>query len=72
MPTMFDDVNALCPFFRYSGERKISCEGIADGCVTNIVFVNKAKRDLHREVFCDHHYKNCEIHKMLEEKYAEE
>lgn len=71
MPTMFDDVNAVCPFFRYSNERKISCEGITDGCVTNIEFNSKKKRDLHRRVFCNAKYKNCEIHKMLEEKYEE-
>lgn len=72
MATMFDDVNAVCPFFRYSDKRRISCEGITDGCVTNLEFDCKAKRDMHRSIFCDSKYKNCEIHKMLEEKYAEE
>ena len=72
MPTMYDDVNAICPFFRYSDKRKISCEGVADGCTTNIEFETKSKRDLHRRVFCDSKYKNCEIHNMLKEKYDEE
>lgn len=72
MPTMYDDVNALCPFFRFSDKKEISCEGVADGCSTSLKFDTKSKRDLHRRVFCDSKYKNCEIFRMLEEKYAEE
>lgn len=72
MPTLYDDVNARCPFFRYSEYRKISCEGITDGCSTNIEFDCKANRDLHRRVFCDAKYQNCEIYTMLEAKYEDE
>ena len=72
MPTLYDDVNAVCPFFRYSDKRKISCEGITDGCTTTIEFDCKANRDLHRRVFCNSKYQNCEVHKMLSEKYADE
>lgn len=71
MPTLYDDVKAVCPFFRYSEKRKISCEGITDGCTTNIEFDCKEKRDLHRRVFCDSKYENCEIYTMLEEKYED-
>lgn len=71
MPTMFDDVDAKCPFFKSSGKRKITCEGITDDCVTCLTFVSQHKRNLHREVFCDARYKNCEIFKMLLEKYED-
>jgi hypothetical protein len=71
MPTQFDDVNAICPYFQRSDKRKICCEGVADGCTTNLEFETKAKRNLHRRVFCDAKYKNCEVYRMLEEKYAE-
>ena len=72
MPTMFDDVDANCPYFRSSNSREIKCEGITDGCTTALKFNSHIKRDLHREVFCNAKYENCEIYRMLEEKYAEE
>lgn len=71
MPTMYDDVNAICPYFNSSDKRKISCEGITDGCKTVLEFNTQKKRDIHREIFCDARYQNCEIYKMLEEKYKE-
>ena len=71
MPTMFDDVDAICPYFQRSEKRKISCEGITDGCVTNLEFETKEKRNLQRNLFCNDKYKNCEVYRMLEEKYTE-
>ena len=71
MSTMFDDVNAKCPYFQRSEKRKISCEGVTDGCTTNLEFKTKAKRNLQRELFCDDKYTNCEVYRMLEEKYTE-
>lgn len=32
---------------------------------------DKSKGDLHRRVFCDSKYKNCEIYTMLVDKYAD-
>ena len=69
MPTMFDDVEAKCPFFKSSDKRKILCEGIIDDCATNLIFISEQKKKLHRKVFCDAKYGNCKIYKILEEKY---
>ena len=71
MPTMYDDVNALCPYFQSSGRKEICCEGITDGSFTNIKFRSGDKRDMHRRIFCDAKYKNCEVYRMLEQKYEE-
>lgn len=71
MPTMFDDVDAKCPFFRSSGKRKINCEGITDDCTTSILFKNQEKRDLHRRIFCDCKFKYCEVFRMLNQKYED-
>ena len=71
MPTMFDDVEAKCPFFLSSGKRKISCEGITDYCTTCLMFVSEKKRNQHREIFCDARFQNCEIYRMLVEKHEE-
>jgi hypothetical protein len=72
MATMFDDVDAKCPYFHSSNKREITCEGITDGCITALKFESQSKRNLHRSVFCDAKYENCEIFRMLEEKYEDE
>jgi hypothetical protein len=69
MATMFDDVDARCPYFKGSGERKVMCEGITDDCNTILDFRNRESRNKHRELFCDRKYENCEIYRALEEKY---
>ena len=66
MPTMFDDVDAICPFFRNSEQRKIVCDGITDECTTQLMFIKREARDLHRKVFCNRKYKNCEVFQVLE------
>lgn len=71
MATMYDDVNAICPYFQASEKKKIVCEGITDRCNTTLAFRSGKERDQHRELFCNCKYGNCEIYKMLEEKYAE-
>ena len=71
MPTMYDDVNAICPYFLGSDNHKIVCEGIIEGSKTIVEFDNKKLRNRHREVFCDRRYSNCEVCRMLEDKYDE-
>lgn len=71
MPTMFDEVKAICPYFQSSGKRNITCEGITDGCFTKLEFETQGKRNQHRRIFCDAKYQNCEVYRMLEDKYAE-
>jgi hypothetical protein len=71
MPTMYDDVDVKCPFFLSSGKRKVSCEGMTDDCTISLNFVTREKKCLHCEIFCNEHYKNCEIYRMLEEKYED-
>ena len=71
MPTMFDDVEAQCPYFHYSQKKLIVCDGIIEGSTTKIEFNTQGKRNQHRRIFCDSKYKNCEICMMLEAIYNE-
>jgi hypothetical protein len=66
MPTMYDDVDALCPFFRSSEKRKIICDGVIEDCTTQILFKTIQSRNLHRRIFCDRKYMNCEYYQVLE------
>jgi hypothetical protein len=68
---MYDDVDVKCPFFLSSGKRKVSCEGITDDCTISLNFITRSKKLLHCEIFCNEHFKNCEIYRMLEEKYED-
>ena len=70
--TRFDDVDVKCPFYKGSNEKKISCEGITDDCIIILSFNSKAKRDIQKEIFCNQKYKNCEVCRMLLEKYEDQ
>lgn len=76
MPTMYDDADVKCPFYlssRIGGgwHNEISCEGIVEDSVILLRFKTPAKMRMHCEIFCNEHYKNCEIFRMLEEKYED-
>lgn len=61
-----------CPFFLFSGRKSIGCEGITDDCFIRLVFESEKPKKLHNKVFCESQYKNCEIYRMLMEKYEED
>ena len=69
MATMYDDVEAKCPFFIRSGHNHITCEGATENCVTVLQFEKKEKRNQHRRCYCDDNYGSCVICKMLNSKY---
>ena len=71
MPRTYDNCLARCPFFLTSGKKNVLCEGLTDDCTINLLFVSEEKRDLHRKIFCDARYKNCELFKLLEKKYED-
>lgn len=71
MPRTYHEVLIKCPFYKSMAQKSITCEGITDDCITKLLFVSPEKRDMHREIFCDNKYKNCEIYSILEKKYEE-
>ena len=71
MPRTYHEVLIKCPFYKSMAQKSITCEGITDDCITKLLFISPEKRDMHREIFCDNKYKNCEIYSILEKKYEE-
>lgn len=71
MPEIYEGC-IQCPFFKRIAEQSITCEGITDVCVIRLIFKSKKEKTLHRRIFCDKNYKNCEIYTILEKKYEEE
>lgn len=65
------DAYVQCPFFCSNDKRKIVCEGITEDCKTVLSFTSNTKKKRHRSVFCESKYKNCEVYRMLKEKYDE-
>lgn len=72
MPRAYHEALIKCPFYKSMTKVSISCEGITDDCITKLLFTSAKKMELHREIFCDSKYKNCEIYQMLEKKYEED
>lgn len=66
------DADAKCPFFITVEKNSVVCEGITD-CSKNVtMFSRKQEFKAHFNIFCRNHYENCEIYRMLMEKYKEE
>lgn len=74
MPSnQFRSGDVLCPFFKGRDALTISCETVIDtATLVRNVFPNKASIDFHFGNYCCHkHYKYCEIHQALIEKYED-
>ena len=71
MPRTYNEGLINCPFYKAMATKSISCEGITEDCVIKLLFTMVEKRELHRKIFCENKYINCEIYRMLEKKYEE-
>ncbi|MBP3655022.1 MAG: hypothetical protein J6J04_06370 [Oscillospiraceae bacterium] len=62
----------ICPFYRTDdGKNSITCEGVTDDSVVIQRYRNHALQIQQLDVFCMDHYNNCEITRMLMQKYAD-
>ena len=62
-----------CPFYKFDDwKRRITCEGIIDDSSLALIFHNKNDYETQINVFCCEYYKNCEVYRMLMEKYDKE
>ena len=65
--------DTLCPFYRREDKNAIKCEGIMDDSFISQYFCKSKDKQIHKDVFCNHRYGNCEIYRMLmSSKYKEE
>jgi len=64
-----DDVR--CPFYRHDdGAHRITCEGILDTSNISQYYNSAGDYQIQMNAFCCDRYRNCEIHTILQEKYA--
>ncbi len=69
----YKQVYVKCPFYRFDdGKRRVNCEGIIEDSSLSLNFRNKEDFTIQLKTFCCQHYKNCEVYRMLIDKYEEE
>ena len=62
-----------CPFYKHDdGRGRITCEGIVDQSSTALIYGRKGDFEIQIETFCCRYYENCEVYRMLMEKYKED
>ncbi len=71
MPSVYEDVDAKCPFYKRSNKNSISCEGIVSNSSLTIGYVSPKEKATQKRVFCNDRYQNCEIYQMLMQKYEQ-
>ena len=64
----------VCPFFRWTDNNHIACEGVATSSSVSINFNGRSKVEAYKERFCRdiNGYRRCHLCKMLLEKYADD
>lgn len=68
----YKQVYVRCPFYQSDdGRRHITCEGPTERSSMTLNFLRKAEFEKQIEVFCCEHYKNCEVYRILMEKYQD-
>ena len=69
----FKQVFVQCPFYKFDdGKRRITYEGIIDDSSLALIYHNKTDYETQINVFCCEHYRNCEVYRLLIEKYQDE
>ena len=69
----FKQADVQCPFYKYDdGRRRITCEGLIDKSSIAVIYLTRNDFDTQLLAFCCEHYKNCEVYRMLIQKYDEE
>lgn len=68
----YKQVDVLCPFFKYDDNQRITCEGIIPHSNIRHIFHSPAAYNKHMTEFCCNRYRDCEIAKLVDEKYDDQ
>lgn len=70
MATMYDDVDAICPYYKRSEKQKIVCESTGNYAL-ELSFDRKDDRKAHKKKYCDtFDYQKCAICQINERNFA--
>ena len=72
MPTIYEDANVKCPYYRKYQPNRICCEGFKPKTGLNMTFEDSRKRQRYMDAYCNNlqNYKNCIICFALNIKYG--
>ena len=69
----YKQIEVQCPFYKFDdGKRRITCEGIIDDSSLALIYHNKHDYETQINTFCCQYYINCEVYRMLMDKYPNE
>ena len=72
MATSWNSCYVGCPFYKSDdSRRRITCEGICDGCSVELTFRNRRDFQIQLETFCMGHFDRCEAYRAAMVKYEE-
>ena len=64
----YRQVYILCPYYRSDdGRHTITCEGLTANSTLRLQYGTKEDYEIQLKTFCERHYDNCEICRMLTE-----
>lgn len=59
--------NVLCPYYKSEDTQLIYCTGVKEDTALHLGFSYPADKVRHMERYCEDHYGDCDIARMLEE-----
>lgn len=67
-----NDKSVICPFFRYSDQHNICCEGVSTDSSIKVTFGDPRSKASYKDDFCRdiNSYKECRVCKMLFRKHG--
>ncbi len=69
----YRQADVKCPFYKYDdGKRRITCEGLIGDSSLILNYHKNADYEIQIGTFCCQHYQNCEVYRMLMDKYDKE
>ena len=69
----YKQIEVQCPFYKFDdGKRRITCEGLIDDSSLALIYHNKQDYETQINVFCCKYYINCEVYRLLMDKYPDE
>ena len=73
MATSRMDKRVQCPFYHQdiATARRIICEGPIDGSILSLTYNTREDYKQQMNTFCCVYFQNCEVYRMLMEKYED-
>lgn len=69
----YRQADVKCPFYKFDdGKRRITCEGLIADSSLALIYHKKCDYEMQIRTFCCNYYKNCEVYRILMDKYDEE